>query len=462
MADNFIKNGFQNFFNWVYSGKRMDVYEEALVKRQRNLLELQQYYEGRQRRPLKVKPSGKDYNVLANMTGIVISRTVSMLMGGGVDFSIADETAKETIDKVYEANHGDILLHDLAQFGSIYGTAYMKIIPDGTVYQDKTYPRLIALNPYHMLIITAQDDIDNVIIYVNRWNDGDTAWREITEKREGVWYIRIEKANRETKGNWVMEGDEVTWEYSWSPIAHIKNLPSAGDIYGLSDIEGVIELQDRYNAGQSDINVILGNNAFPLRYVTGGKLPRVQLENGQQVVDITPAKILEFTNADTKMGVAEMESDLSSSRAFVSDVRRDIFDVSATVDTETLRSSLHQITNFGLRVMYKDELAKNATKQMLYGVLLRNINQHLLDIYGAGSLDPGYVIWGDPLPTNTLEEVQTLQADINLGLLSRKTATQIRNYNYEQEAENIAEERATEKALGGNLLRDFLAGGDNA
>ena len=112
--------------------------------------------------------------------------------------------------------------------------------------------------------------------------------------------------------------------------------------------------------------------------------------------------------------------------------------------------------------MYKDELAKNATKQMMYGVLLREVNQHLLDIYGVGSLDPGYVVWGDPLPTNTLEEVQTLQTDINLGLLSRKTATRIRNYNYEQETENIAEEKAADKALGGNLLRDFLAGGGNA
>jgi hypothetical protein len=199
-----------------------------------------------------------------------------------------------------------------------------------------------------------------------------------------------------------------------------------------------------------------------LRYITGGKLPRKTLPNGEQVVDITPSKILEFSTDNAKMGIAEMQSDLASSRAFVKDVRSDIFDISATVDTETLRNSLHQITNFGLRVMYKDELAKNATKQLLYGTLMTQVNEHLLELNGMQNADAGQIIWGDPLPTNELEEVQTLQADMNMGILSLKTATQIRDYDYEQEQEALAEEAANKQQTGGNLLRDFLAGGGNA
>lgn len=458
MAENIIKKGFQTFIDWVYSGKMVDEYEEAITRRQRALDELRQYYEGRQRRPLKVSPMGKDYNVLANMAGIIVSRSVSMLVGAGVDFNTPDEAPKKRLEEIYEANRGDIFLHDLVQFGSIYGTEFIKIIPNGREYQGKIYPRLVALNPLHMLVITAQDDIENVLAYVNRWNDGDDAWREITEKREGVWYVRMEKAGRDTHGKWEQQGQEVRWEYEWSPIHHAKNLPSAGNVYGMSDIEGIIELQDRYNAGQSDINVIIGNNAFPLRYVKGGKLPRVTMPDGQQVIDISPAKILEFQSETAQMGVAEMQSDLSSSRAFVSDVRRDIFDIAFTVDTETLRQNAHQITNFGLRVMYKDEIAKNNTKQMLYGTLLREVNRHLLEVEGMAGALPGEVVWGDPLPVDPIGEITALEKDMQLGIVSKKTMSQIRNYDYNQEQENIAEEKQGEDTLGGALLASFMAG----
>jgi hypothetical protein len=467
---NMFQAGIQNLMSWAYSGKMLDAYEAAIVARQRESTELMAYYEGKQRRPLRPSATGKDYNILANMTGVIVNRSVSMLVGAGVDFNVPEaaedadpaeaNTPHEYIEDVWEANRGDILLHDLVQFGSIYGTPYLKIVPDSREYKGKLWPRLVALNPYHMAVFTAPDDIENVTAYVNRWNSGDTAWREVTEKRENVWYIRMEKNDSESKGLWVMAGDEIIWPWTFPPISHTKNLPCAGHVYGMSDIEAVIDLQDKYNASQSDINVILGNNAFPLRYTSGGKLPRVTLKDGSQVVDISPSKIIEFTDKDAKMNTVEMQSDLSSSRSFASDIRRDIFDIAQTVDAETLRQNASSITNFGLRVMYKDELAKNATKQMLYGALLCEVNQHLLTMAGwsGDNTDPGDVVWGDPLPTNPIEEITALEKDKELGIVSNKTISQIRDYDYEQEQAQIAEEKKTAGALGGSLLRDFMAG----
>ena len=452
---NAIQNIIQNVISWAYAGKQLDEYEAKSLARQKELTLLLEYFEGRQKRPLKTA-SGRDYNVMANLTGVIINRTVSMLVGGGVSYSIEDDSAQQYIDEVYKANRGDILLHDLVQYGSIYGTAYLKIIPNGKTWKGKTYPRLIALNPYNMTITTAPDDIENITAYTNRWNDGDTAWREITELREGRWYVRLERAASDTKGNWEMQS-EVVFEYEFCPIQHTKNLPSAGNVYGLSDIEGVIELQDKYNAAQSDINVILGHFAFPLRYTSGGRLPRTTLSDGTQAVDISPQNIVEFQSENARINVAEMQSDLSSSRAFVSDVRRDLFDIASTVDTETLRQNASQITNFGLRVMFKEELAKNNTKQMLYGVLLDTVNENLLMMAGLPN-DAGQIIWGDPLPTNPLEEIQSLTADKALGIVSNQTIAQTRNYDWEKESARIAEETTASNALGGNMLRDFLAG----
>jgi len=172
---NIIQTGLQNVINWaLMAGAKQDAYEQEIAHRQQALSELYAYYEGRQRRPLRVSPSGRDYNVLANMTGIVIDRSVSMLVGGGVDFNTpgmddeSENSPHEYIEAVWDANNGDILLHDLVQFGSIYGTPYIKIIPNGREYEGKIYPRLVALNPYNMVIVSAGDDFENVLAYINR------------------------------------------------------------------------------------------------------------------------------------------------------------------------------------------------------------------------------------------------------------------------------------------------------
>jgi hypothetical protein len=464
---NYFQEKIQSLVSWAFTGgKQMDEYEVALINRQKMLNELKQYYDGRQRRPLKPAPLGKDYNVLANLTGIIVNRSVSMLVGTGVDFNIKDKAAHEYIDNTYAANKGDILLHDLAQFGSIYGTPFIKIVPGAREWNGDIYSRLVALNPINLIIKTAPNDIENVTAYVYRWNDGEIAWREITEKNVApsddvtqrpipYWIIRTEKSDKETKGEWI-KTTETKWDYPFSPIQHSKNLPLAGSVYGMSDIEGVIELQDRYNASQSDINVILGNNAFPLRYVSGGKLPRLTLADGSQVVDISPQKIIEFGEGVT-MGTAEMESDLTSSRQFSNDLRRDIFDISATVDSETLRENASSITNFGLKIMYKDEIEKNNTKKMLYGDLLCTVNKNLLTMAGLNN-DPGTVTWGDPLPVNEKEEIEALTADKALGIVSDETISQIRNYDFADEQAKLAKEKSQRDALGGNILRDFLAG----
>jgi hypothetical protein len=454
---NIIQSGIQKVMSYAYpGGKQEDEYETALIARQKMLNELKQYYDGRQRRPLLPAPLGKDYNVLANLSGIVVNRSVSMLVGPGVDFNIKDKTAHEYIDLVYQANKGDILLHDLAQFGSIYGTPFLKIVPNGREWNGATYHRLVALNPMNLVIKTAADDIENVLVYVYRWNEGETAWREKTTKENDKWIVTVEKSDKETKGEWV-NVKETSWDYPFSPIQHTKNLPLAGSVYGMSDIEAIIELQDRYNSSQSDINVILGNNAFPLRYVSGGKLPRLQLKDGSTVVDISPSKIIEFSTTETKMGVAEMESDLSSSRAFANDIRRDIFDISATVDAETLRQNASTLTNFGLKILYKDELAKNNTKQMLYGDLLCTVNRNLLTMAGLNN-DPGKIVWGDPLPTNIVEKTTELKAEKDLGIVSDETISLELNRDYQDEQQKRASEKSQQDKVGGNLLRDFLAG----
>jgi len=219
-------------------------------------------------------------------------------------------------------------------------------------------------------------------------------------------------------------------------------------------------LQDKYNESQSNINKILSLQAWAQKWVTGGKWPRTKDDKGTEYLDIGPDKALEFSGDNVAVGILQPSGDLGSSRQFANDLRRDMFDIAATVDADTVKDKVGALTNFGLRVLFKNELAKNATKQLLYGELLSQVNNRLLQINGFSSeqADPGKVIFGDALPTNDTEAIQVLIQEKDLGIISLQTAAKARGYDWEEEQKRLADEKQAAGNLGGNMIRDFLAG----
>ncbi len=455
MADNIIRTAIQRVFNWAFNNTDRDKYEAEIAERQKSLKELAAYYDGVHKRPLKVTTLGKDYNVITNQAKVIISRTVAMLLGGGVEFDLpgeGDTPESLFIDGVWKANNKEKLLLDLVQFGSIYGTPAMKIIPNGI---EGTF-RLVALNPYNLSIIAAPDDIENVLAYVYRWQDGDTARREVTLKNEaGTWNISMQHAGRDSGGQWVKDGEIVNWAWPFPPIAHGKNLPRAGSVYGESDIQGIIELQDRYNEAQSNQNKILALQAWAQKFVTGGQFPR--LPGHPDIIDVGPDKVIEIANPEAKLGILQPNGDLASSRQFANDIRRDLFEIADTVDSETVKDHVGTLTNFGLRVLFKNEIAKNATKQLLYALLLKEVNRRLLTLQGLNP-DPGEVKFGYALPGNDKEEIEVLDKEHSLGITSLQTIARERHRDWETEQERLKEEKQTEKTIGGDLIRQFMNG----
>lgn len=462
---NFLQAGIQKVINWsMWSPASKDVFEETNIVRQQAMLDLIKYYEGDQRKPMKLTGLGKDYNVITNHAKTIVDRSVSMLVGAGVEFDLPGEgeTPQEIlINTVWDANKKAVLLHDLVMFGSIYGTPAIKIVPNGRTALNGTITyRLVALNPFNLSIFTNPNDIEDVQVYVFRWMDGDTNWREITRKSDnGMWEIVTEKADRSSAGKWVATTPPVLWAYPFAPIVHGKNLPNAGNIYGYSDIESIIDLQDKYNEAQTNINKILALQAWAQKYVTGGKFPHKKDDKGWEYIDAGPDKALEISGDNAKVGILQPSGDLSSSRQFANDLRRDLFDTSATVDAEML-DKVGTLTNFGLRVLFKNELAKNSTKQLLYGDLLLNVNNRLLQLsgYSGEQADPGIVIWGDALPVNQMESIQVLTQELNMGLVSKETAAEKQGYDWEAEEERIAADKSSQTNLGAMLLNNFNQG----
>jgi hypothetical protein len=453
------------------------------------------YYDGYQRQQLTVKNNQPNDNIALNFCGLVVERSVSMLLGQGIEFDLpgepeeregpdgkierVDQPNQAYINEVWQANRKDILLHKVAQFGGIHGTNYIKMLPDATESREnegKMLPRLVVLDPLYMSIETDADDIDTVIRYKNRYNiklNGlETARREIIERvheaitdDDGViisngetsgWTIINEYSNQATSGKWAKLYPDQTWPYEFPPIIHWQNLPNAGDVYGRPDVSNdVMALQDRINFIASNVSKIIRYHAHPKTWGRMFGSSNNQSWGADEMV-IGQSEHSHLQNL-------EMQSDLDSSQKYLLLLRQALFDITRTVDITSLADRLGALTNFGLRVLFLDATMKLATKQELYGEALTELNHRLLAMDGQPDTDGGRVVWPDILPSDGVELIAELKFDVENGLASKETIANTRGYNWTTEQERIAKEveneRLTKGNIGSTLLAEFFKGG---
>lgn len=151
----------------------------------------------------------------------------------------------------------------------------------------------------------------------------------------------------------------------------------------------------------------------------------------------------------------EMQSDLGGAMGFMNFLRGAFFSEHSAVDIDSLKDKLGQLTNFALRVLFYDALLKLGLKRGLYEAGLVALSQRGLDMLGWGNDQTVTVDWGDPLPFNTLEEINEIEKEIGLGLLSKQTATEIRGRDWKTEQKRKEEESAADDNIGSRLLRAF-------
>jgi len=420
---------------------------QAYAERRKELAGQRMYRVGIQKKQLHNKPTSPDDNIIMNFTGLVIDRSVSMLFGKGIEFDYQNDATEQYLNQVWDANRKELLLHKIGTTGGESGTWYCKVIPDG---KGNGIPRLVVLDPLLMTIETKEDDIEQVTAYVITY----------MVKRDGKEKAFMEKTSLQDNGQWLIESGifenskfkvetKQVWDWEFPPIIHGQNLPSVESVYGVPDAtEDVRLLQDRINLTSSNISKILRLHAHPI-------LKGMGFGNGSPV-DIEPGKIVPLSQGQDILSV-EMQSDLSSSNSYFMTLRQSMFDITRTVDISSMNDKLGALTNFGLRVLYQDALAKNATKQQLYGDAILELNRRMLLLAGMQE-DEGNIEWPDPLPVNETEEIAGLKFDLENGLASKETASDNRGYNYENEQPKIEQEKSQGDNIGAALLANFTRG----
>ena len=456
-----MANVFERLREWFLQPLLGDTYVDKRndIKNRRN------YRNGVQKAPLK----SEDDCVIVNFCGLIADRSVSMLFGKDITFDLpgeSDSPEQVYIDEVWKANHKQDILKSVASYGTEDGTCYIKLLPDGTADSNgNLIPRLVVLDPASIVMETEQNDCTIVIRYIIAYTthdpetDKDVAYKQVIERgsrldeAEGGYILTgwtILDYHSNNYNSWILDDTNV-WEYDFPPIVHWKNLPKNGSPYGSPDInDDIINLQDKFNFVVSNTAKIIKYHAHPKTW--GRKFGKPNQANWG--VDE-----MVLSDSDTAMlQNLEMQSDLGSSLNFIKFLRQAIFDIARSVDIDSLADKLGALTNFGLRVLYQDALSKVEDKRGLYGEALIQINHILLELAGFKNTDGGEIIWFDVLPVDEVGQINALKTDMDLGLVSKQTASNKRGYEWEDEEQRLADEKVSGDNVGAALLRAFGQG----
>lgn len=456
------------FTNWLSVD---DLSNTATRNRMEHMAQLRDYYDGIQPEQLKVRVGKFNDNLTVNLCGLIIDKAVSALVGDpedgkGLSFTFPSETTTkgadgkevavippsvEWVNGIWRANQQEIFIHKNALSGATYGTPAVKIVPDGA-----GAIRLVNLNPLLLTIDTDPQDVEKMtrytIYYHIEENGKETQYKEVTEPTnpEGTsWSVTTWK--QEGRRQWEQVGAPVLWAYPFPPILTWQNLPATDTPYGRSDIEGIIELQNRLNFVLSNVSKITRLYAHPQRYAKN-------ITQQQTEVEIGPDEMPAY-NGEGEIVQLEQLGDLPAVIQFQEKIQELVYRLAREVDF-TMVQAAGDLSNYRVELMCRDFLDKLGTKRMLYGNAYTELNRRLL-ILGGYEGEECTVNWADPLPVNEQEETTALQADMNMGLVSKQTASEMRGYDWQEESERMGTEQQNSNNAGKLLIDNFLKTGEN-
>ncbi len=438
-------------FNDLLFSDRMSKEQEARLGGYR---ERWQYYKGEHRQQLKVKKGQPNDNLTINLYRKIVNTGLRFLLGDGLAFELpggAESAEQKKLDLILALNFFDALSIDLCLNGGVCGHTFLKFVPDGL---GTGVPRLINLDPAICSVRWNAEDIARLEAVRIQYESVDAEGKQVYKREEhqltleGHWEIVYSESGKNRLG-W-KEVKREPWPYPWCGVLTWKNLPAPNEFYGEPDIpqDGIV-LQDGVNFSASNIQRILRYHAHPKTVATG-------IKNGNFVVG--PDDMAMFPSETAKVFNLEMISDLSSSREFLADLVGWQLQLGNLPDLDPAKVTVGALSGFAIRLMYSDLTFITHLKRMLYGGGFVEMCRRSLEMAGMGPGHIAKVIWPEPLPIPDTEQTTQLQADMDMGLVSRQTAAGERGYDWEQEQQRLQEEQAGQVGLGELLLNNFTKG----
>ncbi|MHB8962008.1 MAG: phage portal protein [Saccharofermentanales bacterium] len=452
--------------DWLYNGVAGALASRLIGTAGSGIAKTRDYVRGKQSKQLKVRENQFDDNIVLNFVGLIADRIVSQTVGRGfeLDFEGDKETDSEKwIKSLLDANHQEVLFHRAAKFAVEAGTGFMFLQPGGVTGNDSAlYPRLTLLEPAFVTIHTEPEDFEQITGYTIQYKLTRNG-KEVARKREITKVAAIQGADEPDKISWLISDFEMTggsnvwtpvgqvdWPHYFPPVLHWQNLPSLDKAEGEPDItDDLLATQDRVNFVASNASKIIRFYAHPQRFS--------RLLGMDSKVKLAPDEMPNFTDSNGGLFQLEPMGDMAGILSYLRLLRQAMFDRARVIDIDSMQDKVGSLTNFGLKVLYQDNINLINTHRELLGDAIEELVQRLL-ILGGKEVVPCKVVWPDWMPVNETEEIAAVVQDINAGLLSKQTAAGMRGYDWETEQERLAAEKTAAGNIGASILEAFNQG----
>lgn len=411
-------------------------------------------YDGRHRKFLKARDTNTDPNVVINLDGEAIDYIINFATPDMFTLQLDEDsklsdTETQIID-IFEDNGGAALVQDMMLYGCLSGHVYVRLYgAQFTPSNDGTYSldpdadmRIVALNPATMITFWSAEDKDTVlwheqqytadrkykVDYVNLWAQGGQGW--------------LIRKYRMTNNSWEFISEEA-WPLEHGPIIDWQHLRDPRYYYGRGHLSAS-RINDSVNKVASDIKQILRYHAQPR---TIGK--------GVNPADITATSIdgmmsIPGDTADVKRDVfnLEMQSDLASSMNFFMTLREAHANGMNITLLQGGADAYKGVTNLGLKVAFMKMLAQNERLHRSYSNGLKRIIEVILELMGMDTeMVKPKLTWPMALPMSELEATQTVQMQMDMGVLSKESAATELGIDWQQEQERLDSEGADAQAM---------------
>lgn len=423
---------------------------QTLTGSQREQLKKQQalwsYYNGNFKKWLipKLLPNGTniDDNVRISLSRKVVNKGNNFLFGKGLNWQLAsgNTTAESVLADIWGNQESQTaFLSELGINGAVNGTFYIQIVakPDNTL-------KLKNLDPNWCFVTPDPNDQDQALRYDLRFTVGEDLYRIIHERNNVNW---IYYKQRLTPNGWVTVEQPVPWDFDFPFIVHGKNLPNPNSFYGASDLEDA-DINDAINLVASNLNRIIRIFANPIVWGYGF---------GSNAMNVDTSKIITATADTAKLEALELARDLSSPQEYLKFLRSMYAEITNVPESDPERLKIGATSGFALEVLFNDLMLKTGIKRSFYGKALIELNRRLLVLSGFPN-EQTTLHWPNPLPVDKTSETTSDQFELQSGLVSKRTLSTKRGYDFDQEVEYMNQEQTNNTTLGENLLNAFRNG----
>lgn len=149
---------------------------------------------------------------------------------------------------------------------------------------------------------------------------------------------------------------------------------------------------------------------------------------------------------------------MSSPQEYLKFLRSIYSEVTNVPESNPERLKIGASSGFALEVLFNDLLLKTGIKRAFYGKAIIELNRRLLELSGFGDNNLTTLHWPNPLPVDKVSETTSDQFELASGLVSKRSLSTKRGYDFDLETEYLQQEQTNNTTLGENLLNAFRNG----